>query len=37
MVTKLKLPESGNTTQISETKTETVDEIDIAALLALGD
>ena len=34
---KVEVIESGNTTQISETKTETVEEIDIAALLALGD
>ena len=34
---KVEVPESGNATQISETKTDTVEEIDIAALLALGD
>jgi len=33
---KVELPEGGNGTQISETKTETVEEINIAALLALG-
>ena len=33
---KVELPEGGNGTQISQTKTETVEEINIAALLALG-
>ncbi len=34
---KVELPEEGKTTQISEIKSENVDEVDIAALLALGD
>ena len=34
---KVELPESGTATQASEIKAETVEEIDIAALLALGD
>ena len=34
---KVELPESVNATQISETKTETTEKVDIASLLALGD
>ena len=34
---KVELPEDGSANQISETKTEAVEEVDISALLALGD
>tara|TARA_B100000965_G_C19581658_1_gene753841 strand:+ start:528 stop:1073 length:546 start_codon:yes stop_codon:yes gene_type:complete len=34
---KVELPESTTTTQVSEAKTETIDKVDIASLLALGD
>ncbi len=34
---KVEVPDSGDVTQISETKTDKVEEVDIAALLALGD
>ena len=34
---KVDVPESGTTTQISDKKTEKVEEVDIASLLALGD
>ena len=34
---KVDVPESGNVTQISSEKTEAVEEVDFASLLALGD
>jgi cytochrome c len=34
---KVEVPLNDNATQISETKTETVEKVDIAGLLALGD
>ena len=34
---KVEVPESSSVTQVSETKTEAVNEVDIASLLALGD